>query len=148
MKPDWKTFVALGGRRSGNETMKSNNHIIVDLNKVSYAELLYVTHSLGRTYKRHKKPAQPTVNGNEFDCSAKRPLRIALFQEDIYCGSTNTEETMLEYAKCRNLIDRWHPELTLQLSNNHSLVYIGSKALVLWEAWRKKIFKPTKQKEY
>lgn len=124
----------------------NNNNIIVDLNKVSYGELLYVTHALGRTYKRHKKPESPTVNGSEFDCEANRIQAFVFVNKAILEDSIKGEyeETMLQYAKRKNLLDSWHPELTLQLSNNHSLVYTGSKALELWGAWKGKIFNKKK----
>lgn len=111
---------------------RKNNNIIVNLNKVSYASFGYKCLSLGRTYFRTTKPTQPTVNGHEFDCEVLR---------------FGSEETMLQYAKRRDLLDCWYPELTLQLSNNHSLIYTGNKAISLWEAWKALIFsKQNKQK--
>lgn len=106
--------------------MRKNNRIVVDLSKVAYAELHWVTHCLGTTYRRHSEPVYDTVNGHEFDYNETRILGNA--------------ETMYQYAVRRNLIDEWHPELILQLSNSHSLVYTKDKALSLWKAWRAKQF--------
>lgn len=107
--------------------MKQNNKILVDLNKVSYAQLLYVADSFGVRHTRHKEPHEYTVNGMEFDTLAIRSPLVS-------------NETMIQYARRRNFLDYWYPELTLQLSNNHSLVYTGDKALDLWKVWQSKIF--------
>lgn len=104
---------------------RHNNKIVVDLNKCSYAELMWVCHSFGQTYKRHECPSQPTVHGHEFETSAVRDI---------------SGETLLTYAKRRKLLDTWTPELTLQLSNSHSLVFTGVKAQSLWAMWRAKQF--------
>lgn len=104
--------------------MIKNNNIIVDLSKVSYAKLQYITLAIGITYRRISPPLIPTVNGREI-------------ANDYRAG---TNETLLSFAKRKQLIDTWHPELTLQLSNNHSLIYTGRKALSIWEAWKAKCF--------
>lgn len=103
--------------------MKNSNKIVVDLKKVTHAQMKWCCHSLGRTYKRDNNPIKPTVNGHEFDCDS---IRNSLgFCNDSHVRSG--DETMLEYATRRNLLDTWYPELELQLSNNHSLIYTGDK---------------------
>lgn len=115
--------------------MRTNNNIVVSLDKVTFAEFNYICHSLGRTYKRKTKPIQPTVNGHEFDCEAKRPL---VMSRVAYSG-TGTEieydETMLQYATRRGLLDIWHSECILTLTANQSLTYTGKKAISIWKAW-------------
>jgi hypothetical protein len=76
---------------------------------------------------RANRPHSLTVNGHEFDYLEIR-------------NPTVCNETMLQYAERRGLIYYWYPRLTLQLSNNHSLVYTGDKALELWKAWNAKVF--------
>lgn len=105
--------------------MKSSNKIIVDLNKVTHARLQYVCHGFGITHRRDRMPTNKTVNNIEVD----------FFQ--LRYKST---ETLWNYAERKELFDEWFPELELQLSNNHSLIYTGQKALDLWTAWRAKIF--------
>ena len=112
--------------------ISKDNNKVVDLNKVQYAELLWVCHSFGRTYIRHDRPKEHTVNGHEFDCDVQRLEHSTI--------------TMLQYAIMHNLTDIWHPELTLQLSSNHSLVFTGQKALDLKKAWDSKIFGKKKGK--
>lgn len=117
--------------------MRNNNNIIVDLSKVSFAELNYVCHSLGRTYKRNKEPTEPTVNGHEFDCEEKRYHNNSI--EPI-------GETMLDYATRRGILDHWYLELSLQLTANQKLIYTGQKALDIWAAWKNKVFNKKKGK--
>lgn len=118
----------------------NQNKTVVDLNKVAYAKFYYETHALGRTYQRHNKPKEPTVNGHEFDCDEVRPGIIAHFNENDFISSQKSE-TMLEYATRRRILDVWTPTLTLQLSNSHSLTYTGDKAISIWKEWNKRIFK-------
>lgn len=105
---------------------RNNNRIVVDLGKVAYARFMWVTHSFGITHRRHERPTQPTVNGCEFETSALR--------------YDSKMETMLDYAKRREILDTWEPELVFQLSNSHSLVYTNKKALSLWKVWLAKQF--------
>lgn len=99
-----------------------NNRIVVDLNKVVWANLIW---SNGKGNTREQIPSHPyfSVNGMVYSI------------HDIFKG-TNAGE----YCKKHNLIDVWTPELTLQLGANHRLVYTGTKALSIWEAWKAKIF--------
>lgn len=106
--------------------MPNDNHIVVDLGKVAYASLVYRSHSSGNYYFKASKPTKPTVKGLEVDSKALR---------------YQSSETMLSYAMRRGLLDTWVPVLKLQLSNNHSLIYEGEKALSIWGEWRKEIFK-------
>lgn len=116
--------------------MKNSNKIVVDLKKVSHAQLKWCSNSYGRKYSRERKPTYPTVNGHEFDIFAKRPGVFI----DTDMQREYRDVTMLFYAECRGLLDTWYPELELQLSNNHSLIYTGDKALLLWEAYKGMIF--------
>lgn len=122
--------------------MKNNNNIDINLDKVSYTEFNYVCHSLGRTYKRKIKPTQPTVNGHEFDYNEIRHYIISVTSKEFPKGTEpeNKKETMLQYAKRRDILDIWHAELTVFLSNNHSLIFTGNKAIAVNKAWKAKIY--------
>lgn len=112
--------------------MKHSNKIVVNLNKVSHARLQWVANNYGMRLTREIKPENETINGRQ------------IFPwEKIW----KTKESALHYAKRRGLLDVWYPELELQLSNNHSLIYTGDKALSLWEAWCAKIFGKGKEKK-
>jgi hypothetical protein len=102
--------------------MRTDNRIVVDLNKVAYAWRGYVT--LCGNFKRYRKP-EYTVHGQEF-----------VIDNLVYMG----DETLLDRAKRLQLLDTWIPYTTLQLSNYHSLTYTGEKAESIWKAWCEKIF--------
>lgn len=105
----------------------NTNHTVVDLNKVSYANFYYKCATLYGDITRRTLPKIPTINGDSFNQNEQR--------------IQTSNETMLEYAKRKNLLDTWVPACYLQLSNSHSLTYTGKKAISIWEAWRSKQFK-------
>lgn len=112
--------------------MINSNKIVVNLDKVTYARLRYRTHNYGVTLYRNYLPNIPSVMG------------YTIYPNDIRFG---TNELMIIYTKRRNLLDAWISERELQLSNNHSLIYTGQKALDLWDSWKAKIFSKQKGKK-
>ena len=107
---------------------KQNNRIVVDLNKVAYASLLFVTDNNGVRYERYKMLNEQymfSING------------VIYVKEEKLFG---TDKYLYDVAKKRNSLDIWYPELTLQLSCSHKLVYTGDKALSIWKAWNTKQF--------
>jgi len=44
-----------------------------------------------------------------------------------------TDETVLERAIKRGSIDIWKPKCRVQLSNNHSLLFVGERAINIWK---------------
>lgn len=110
--------------------MTNNNKIVVNLDKVTHARLRYRTYNYGITIYRESVSAWPSVMGEP------------IYPSDIRFG---TNEPMIDYAKRKNLLDVWIPELELQLSNSHSLIYTGQKAIDLWDAWNAKIFSKHKK---
>lgn len=107
---------------------KNDNNKIVDLNKVQWAEFYYVT--TDGQHKRYTKPKTPTYNNEEL--SDERAMFLAEYPE----------ETRIERARRKGLIDTWIPVCKCQLSANHRLIYTGKKALSIIKAWRKRIYAP------
>ena len=100
--------------------MKTNNKVIIDLTKCSYAWQSWVTEC--GNYKRTSKPEQPTVHGQEFDCDAP-----------AYC--CDSPMTMLDRAQYIGILDDWIPCVTFQIMANHRLTFTGEKAEALWKKW-------------
>jgi hypothetical protein len=99
-----------------------NNHIVCDINKVQWASLVYK---------------------NQFgDCRQKKPKTVTVHNTPVTEAEIefSTGRNLIEVAKEKGIIDVWTPVLRLQFSANHSLVYLGEKALSLWKAWQSKIF--------
>lgn len=113
--------------------MKTTNCTVLDLNKVQYGTLWW-RNGLGA--KLPHKPKCPTVNGCEFDLEA---LAAPLPQ---YEG-----ETMLERATRLDLLDAWTPVVTFQLTANHSICYVGKKAINMWKAWQSHVFARKKKEK-
>jgi hypothetical protein len=108
--------------------MKTDNHTLLDLSKVAYANFYYRNqHSSIFT---RTLPKRPTANGSPFN-----PDDYAYYHSDY------PQETLLERAKRLEILDRWTPVCKLQLSNGHTLEYTGDKAKAIWSEWRKRIFK-------
>jgi len=105
-----------------------NNRITVDLNKCQYARFGYRNQY---DQFRNTKP-KFSVHGNVRDPNEK-----------VWSKS----ETLKQFADAAKITDVWHPEVTLQLTANHSLVYTGEKALSLWREWNKRIFKPNNKRK-
>lgn len=110
-------------------TSLNDNRTVVALDKVGYAKFFYSSH---RGSSTQTKPTVPTVNGQTFDTTQQR--------------ISTSIETMLDYAKRKNLLDMWEPVCILQMSNNHSLRYTGEKAISIWKAWCSKQFKKKEEK--
>ena len=106
--------------------MITNNKILIDLNKVQWASLIYRNQE-GIT--RSEKPKHPSAHGTTFDADAY-----------AYPHHDYPKETMIERARRLDILDVWTPILIIQLSSNHSLRYSGKQALSLWKAWQGKIF--------
>ena len=104
----------------------SNNHIVVDLNKVQYAYFYYENQygDKSRTIKKH------SVHGVSYN-----PTALSFAKNGL---------TMEEVAVKEKFKDVWYPILRLQLTANHSLVFRGEKAKSIWKEWTKRIFKKGK----
>jgi len=113
--------------------LRTNNHAILDLGKVAYANFYYTT---VKGYTTRLKPAKPTVHGCAFDPEAKV----------FGMGESKGGITMMDYALLNDLLDRWIPTVRFQLSNSHVIVYTGEKAVSMYEAWKSRIFKKEKKK--
>jgi len=108
--------------------MRTNNHTIVDLKKVAYANCFY--RNQHANVFRRVLPKQPSANGS-------------LFNPDEYAAthSDYPKETMMERARRLDILDKWLFVCKLQLSNGHTLEYTGEKGKSIWRAWNEKIFK-------
>lgn len=101
--------------------MPTNNRIVLDLGKCSYAKFYYQNQ-----YEQRLEllPKHPTYLGDKIDGNRY-----------------STGESLLEYATKNNLMDRWTPHIRFQLSNSHSVTYTGQKAVAMNREWRQRIFK-------
>lgn len=99
-----------------------NNRIVIDLNKVQWA--LFGYRNQYGDYRQLKPKF--SVHGKVYDKKEK------MF---------GTTETAFEVATRRAIIDKWTPELKLQLTANHTLTYTGDKAKSLWAEWNRRVFK-------
>jgi len=104
----------------------TNNTIVVDLNKVQFANL-YWKNQYGNV--KRLKPRKPTVHGTRFN-----PNDLHITEHIL----------MIEFAQKHRLLDIWNPVCRLQLSSNHWLEYTGDKALSIYKEWNRRIFKPNK----
>lgn len=109
--------------------MRSNNRIVVDLNKCQYAKFGY------RNQHGMWCAIAPgfTVNGVRFHLCDMVPYFSRI--ENAWLTAS-----AFEVAIARGLVDIWTPELTLQLQANHSLIYIGEKAKSIWAEWCRRQF--------
>jgi len=111
--------------------MKTNNHTVVDLRKIAYANFYYRNqHSNAFT---RTLPKRPSANGSQFnanDYAASHP--------------SFPPETLLERAKRLDILDKWLPVCKLQLSNGHTLEYTGDKAKSIWKKWTEMQFNKRK----
>lgn len=105
--------------------MTTNNRVIIDLRKVSYALLVW-RNEIGQVFCT--KPKSPTFRGE--------PMA-----EHLASGETTLERM----ARMGFTPDTWTPVLKLQLSNAHRLNYTGTKALKLYDAWCARVFGKQKQ---
>lgn len=83
--------------------------LTIDLNAVAYCKYFY-ENKFGST--RRTLPTYPTVNGVSFPT------------EEKLIG----EETCLQVATRRKLLDYWTPICVYQFRNSHSMRFTGSKA--------------------
>ena len=107
--------------------MKNHNHIEVDLQKVAYLDYYWTERT--ESYRRQEKPRKPTVRGKAVD---KKEMAAPHLE---YPG-----ETLYERAVRLDLLDNWFPVCRLQLTNSHSLVYTGKKAITIHNTWRNKVY--------
>lgn len=111
---------------------KQNNRIVVNLNKVTHARLRWRVTNVGYESYRDIYLESFTIYGQSYSLN-----------DTVY----NSERTVLTVARERGMLDKWERILELQLSNNHSLIYTGDKALSLWKAWCAKQFGKDKEKK-
>jgi len=103
----------------------SAKQLTIDYNAVSHAALYY-ENDKGNT--RRTLPRCKTVNGQPI------PDEKALWLPDY------PDETMLERAIRRKLLDRWWPVCILQFRNNHSMTFSGDKAKQKWKQYNQHIY--------
>ena len=103
----------------------NTNRTVVDLNKVQYADFMWVN---DKGQSCPCKPTLPTVFGKEV---GDEPAGILAGFEG---------ETMLQRATRRNLLDKWRPCVKLKLTANASLTYTGNKAQSIWKEWNRRQF--------
>jgi len=101
--------------------MKEDNKIIVDLEKCVWVNLVW------RNQYGNTSPARPHYKSVRGEIISG--INLAYFHPE-YPG-----ETELERVERLGLLDVWTPELTLKLQASEYLVYVGDKALKLYDAW-------------
>ena len=104
--------------------------IVTDIKKVQHASFFY-HNQVGITVSI--KPRCQSVNGL---CFQKDELA---FFHYLYPG-----ETCLERATRLGILDVWTPAVVFTFAANHTIKYEGKKAIDMWKAWNKYIFKKTK----
>jgi hypothetical protein len=101
-----------------------------DLKKVQHVTFRWVSNNVSY----HTKPKGPTVNGQLFDPDGK------------VVGGFG--ESLLSYARRKELLDTWVPTIWLKFSANCSLKFTGKRALSILKQWNAQIFgKTNKRKE-
>jgi hypothetical protein len=82
--------------------------------------------------------------GETLRCCPKVPtVHLRPIPEGIVPGS---ELTALEYAKSRELLDRWRPVFRIHFTASRSLEFVGVRASELWKAWCAMIYSDNKPK--
>ena len=114
--------------------MTRNNHIVCDLNKVSYAKHYYENQH-GQTYRT--RPTSHTSRGEAIPEG---------FHKAIPGRKETYAETNLEAARRLGILDVWTPVTRLQFANCHAIEYTGEKAQSIWKAWNEKIFNKQQRK--
>ena len=108
------------------------NRVVIDLAKVQHARFFWKNQD-GLTVNR--RPPYPSVRGLHIDES------IAGYHPD-YPG-----ETMRERAFRLGVIDEWKAQCEFTFAANHNVVYVGQKAISMWDAWNARIFGKKKGKK-
>lgn len=109
--------------------------ITFDIRKVSYAKFFWKTNE---GCIKNKKPRFPTVRGVKVEDEEALAL----------CDMSDlSQETMLERARRLEILDVWIPVVIFQMTNSHSLEFIGKRALSLHKAWLAYVFGKEKQKK-
>lgn len=98
--------------------------LTIDFNAVAYCKYFY-RNKVGDT--RRILPRYPTVNGS------------AIPNESMF----GSNETMLQVATRRKLLDTWIPICVLQFRNNHSMKFTGDKAKQMKRNYDKHIYEKT-----
>jgi len=106
--------------------VRHNNTVVCDLRKAQWAVFSYINQhgQLSRTKPKF------SVHGYPRDPDAKA------FGRDI---------TAKQMADELGITDVWLPRIKIQFAANHSLVYVGKKAVSINKAWNERIFKQAKQ---
>lgn len=78
--------------------------------------------------RRTAKPELPTVFGREID-----PHALAYRTLD---ATTAQDETMLERAQRRGILDTWQPVARVDFNSRVREVFQGEDAVRIWNAWK------------
>lgn len=78
--------------------------------------------------RRDAKPELPTVFGREID-----PDALAFRQAE---QPLHQDETMLERAKRRDILDTWRPVARVDFNSRVREFFQGEDALKIWGAWK------------
>lgn len=111
-----------------------SEQLLVNLRK-AHAARLWWTNQWGM--KAKSKPATPTVHGQVIDVHA---LAMRLPDE--------LDETMLERAMKRGILDVWRPVCRVDFSSRVHEFFQGDRALKIYAAWAAEIFSKQKPKPH
>jgi hypothetical protein len=106
--------------------VRHNNTVICDIRKAQWAVFGYINQH-GQTSRTKPKFS---VNGYPSDPNEK---------------AFNSVMTLKEMADKLRIADVWLPRIKIQFAANHSLVYVGKKAVSLNKAWNEHIFNKNKR---
>ncbi len=110
-----------------------SEQLLVNLRKAHSARLWW-ENQFGM--KAKSKPKAPTVHGQVIDCSA---LAARLPEAPLHA-----DETLLERATRRGLIDVWKPVCRVDFNSRVQEVFCGELALKMWAAWATVVFRKQK----
>ena len=107
---------------------KRDNRIILDLNKCQYARFYY-RNQHGDTRDVLPAPGTMSIRGCDVDKTANALPHPNYPLESLYAR-----------AKRLGLLEDWQPEVFFKLTANAGVIYWGAKAVVMYDAWKAKIF--------
>ena len=106
--------------------VRHNNTVVCDIRKAQWAVFGY-------------------INQHEQISRTKPKFSVNGFPRDPNERAFNSDLTSKQLADKLKVTDVWLPRIKIQFAANHSLVYVGKKAISLNKAWNEYIFNKNKK---
>ena len=100
--------------------MRTTNKTVLDLSKVQHGTYFWIN-QYGN--QRQYPPEPDSVYGTVL------PTSYAAYHPDF------PGETVIERARRLDLLDKWKPVVSFQLTANHTITYTGEKATLMWNMY-------------